>query len=209
MREGLRGRQRGAAAVSLDRLHNFVTWIWAFPNLREPAAPPLGQPKSSAGLRARGRGHRVCAKKRGQLGMSWEPDTVALTPTPVPRLPRCAAQGRRTSERKRPPGAAAPRFARLGLLLVANAGIGSQQLLNNHTGFTNHSEGCITIPPIAGPDGLGLSKSQASYRCAITPSTKFIFQTSGSNVQALLRRVPGLCWLRVESHVCIRGIYIT
>lgn len=71
MREGLRDRQRGPA-VSLDRLHNFVTWIRAFANLREPAAPPLGQPKSSAGLRARGRGHRGCAKKRGQLGMRGE-----------------------------------------------------------------------------------------------------------------------------------------
>lgn len=179
--------------------------------LRKPSrtcSPTLGQPKSSAGLRARGRGHRGCAKKRGQLGMSWEPDTVALTHTPVLWLPQCALQGRRTSERKRPPGAAAQRFARLGLLLVANAGIGSQKLLNNHTGFTNHSEGCITIPPITGQDGLGLSRPEGpSYRAAILPSTKFIFQTSGSNVQALLRRVPGVCWLRVESHVCIRGTY--
>lgn len=153
--EAGRGRSRGREAgcgVSLDRLHNFVSWNGAFTNLREPAAPPLGQPMSSAGLRARGRGHRGCAAKHGHLGRK-ELGALASSPPPLslsPRLPWGAAKSLRTSGRKPPRGVAARRFACLGLLVVANAGNGSQKLLKNHTCFTNHSEGRITMPPITG-----------------------------------------------------------
>lgn len=109
------------------------------------------------------------------------PDIVTPTPTPVPRLPWGAAMSLRTSGRKQPRGFAAQRFARLGLLVVANAGTGSQKLLNNHTGFTSHSEDCITILPITGQtdyfapnrgrqldiitnhNSLGLVKGQANF----------------------------------------------
>lgn len=205
---------------------------------------------SSARPRAKERGHRGCAAKRGHLGRSWEPRHRHPTPTPVPRLPWGAAMRLRTSGRKLPRGFAAQRFARLGLLVVAKAGTASQKLLNNHTAFTSHSEGCITILPITGQtdyfapnrgrqldtitnhNSPGLVKGQANvppiiHHCTNQdarfknwlpkPGTSLPFhhlsnlysQYPVATCRRFSRGSQALCWLRMESHVCTRGVYLS
>lgn len=145
------------------------------------------------------------------------PDFVTLTPTPVLRLPWGATRSLRTSQR---PRGAAARFARLGLLLVANVETGSQKPFNNRNGLhqsqrrlhynpTNHRSDGLRL---SGPRGrqrdtvthhnmhmrlhqserkLLKSVPEGRYLVTIAPNTKFIFLTRGSNVQALLKSIPG------------------
>lgn len=171
MREGLRRGQRAKPReagcwVSLDRLHDSVIWNWAFRNVREPAAPPLGQPMSSAGLRARGRGRRGCAEKRGHLGRSWEPWVCHPYSHPCPAIALGATRSLRTSQRPR--GAAAPRFARLGLLLVANVETGSQKLFNNRNGLHQSQRRLHYNPTNHRPDGLRVSGPRVRQRDTVT-----------------------------------------
>jgi hypothetical protein len=65
--------EKTAVAESLARLRNLATWIRAFANLREPAAPPLGSANVLCGAGSQRKGPKELRREAWPPGQSWEP----------------------------------------------------------------------------------------------------------------------------------------